>query len=367
MKRCKIYVIIPVYNGELYLETAVKSVLRQPYQNIEIVLVDDGSTDESPAICDRLSKGLSRVSTIHQINSGVSRARNAGMEFVFKRLGMDEDAYIGFLDADDFWVDQVLTDELIKEVESNQSDIFGFSCYVCNQEGTRFGINNTYQRHLICEPERGSTDWSLIAGHLCTHFYRASLIQDNSLRFVEGLKYNEDVIFSRESLFSAKSIDTFSQYLHVYRMNEQSVVHQARSMGLDNGTLIAEAWYTQRMWIDRLEFSSEKKKKWETQCRKLAGARLLEAAKILAENGYHTKDIRDAIQSSVAYDEILNLAPEELAVWQVQDLLDFRKDFNAFCRRYRLKGAVTSMLRRLSYISFLRRMRDKRRFPICGR
>ena len=76
-----IYVVIPVYNCEKYLETAVRSVLSQPYRGIHIILVDDGSTDSSPQICDRLSL-IENIHVIHQSNRGVAAARNTGIDYV---------------------------------------------------------------------------------------------------------------------------------------------------------------------------------------------------------------------------------------------------------------------------------------------
>lgn len=91
----KITVIIPVYNTEKYLEKCVKSVCEQTYKNLEIILVDDGSTDSSPEICDTLANKDSRIIVIHKQNGGLSSARNAGLD----RASGD---FIGFIDSDDF-------------------------------------------------------------------------------------------------------------------------------------------------------------------------------------------------------------------------------------------------------------------------
>ena len=88
-------VIIPVYQAEKYLWRCVESVMRQSYKNIEIILVDDGSTDKSPAICDNLARMDKRIKTVHQNNSGISGARNTGLQNAAGE-------YIAFLDSDDF-------------------------------------------------------------------------------------------------------------------------------------------------------------------------------------------------------------------------------------------------------------------------
>ena len=90
----KISVIVPVYNIGQYLESSIKSLINQTYRNIEIILVDDGSVDNSPAICDLYAEKDNRIKVIHQKNKGVSAARNAGM-----RVATGD--YIGFCDGDD--------------------------------------------------------------------------------------------------------------------------------------------------------------------------------------------------------------------------------------------------------------------------
>lgn len=91
----KISVIIPVYNCEKYLNKCVDSVLNQTYTNYEIILIDDGSTDRSSEICDKYEKVSKKVKVLHQKNSGVSQARNNGVDIA-------EGKYICFLDSDDY-------------------------------------------------------------------------------------------------------------------------------------------------------------------------------------------------------------------------------------------------------------------------
>src|SRR3989338_8307313 len=95
MKNVKISVIIPVYNARKFLKTSVDSVLGQNYKNIEIILIDDGSTDKSGEICDDYAKKDRRIKVIHQKNSGPAAARNTGIENA-------KGEFLFFADADDF-------------------------------------------------------------------------------------------------------------------------------------------------------------------------------------------------------------------------------------------------------------------------
>ena len=91
----KISVVVPIYNIEKYIDRCVKSILRQTYSNTEIILVNDGSTDESPAICDRYRQSAANVQVLHQENQGLSAARNAG-------TAAATGEYIAFVDGDDY-------------------------------------------------------------------------------------------------------------------------------------------------------------------------------------------------------------------------------------------------------------------------
>lgn len=97
----RICVVIPVYNAKKYLYEAVSSVLNQKYKKIEIILIDDGSCDGSSEICDNLAQRSERIFVIHQKNSGVSAARNAGIDYVLNKYDNNlKKTYVAFLDAD---------------------------------------------------------------------------------------------------------------------------------------------------------------------------------------------------------------------------------------------------------------------------
>ena len=110
-----ISVIVPVYNVEKYLVQCINSILNQTIKNLEIILVDDGSLDNSGKICDEFSKKDDRIVAIHKENNGLSSARNAGLEIA-------NGNYIGFVDSDD-WLDEHMYEILLKLIKENNSDI----------------------------------------------------------------------------------------------------------------------------------------------------------------------------------------------------------------------------------------------------
>ena len=131
-----IHVIIPVYNCKDYLEEAVNSVLKQEYERIEILLIDDGSKDGSSALCDKLAKNSDKITVIHQENKGVSSARNTGIDYILQKYQNHWDGrYIAFLDADDAWANDFFTNASVLKFPS--ADIIQFRSERWNAAFTR--------------------------------------------------------------------------------------------------------------------------------------------------------------------------------------------------------------------------------------
>lgn len=106
----KISIIVPVYNIEKYIVRCIESILNQTYSNLEIILVDDGSTDSSGGICDEYAKKDDRIVVIHKVNGGLSDARNAGLKVV-------TGDYIGYVDGDD-WIDSTMYEDMLSVMEA---------------------------------------------------------------------------------------------------------------------------------------------------------------------------------------------------------------------------------------------------------
>ena len=111
----KVSIIIPVYNTGNYLYKCVESVLNQTYKDIEIIIIDDGSKEETAQICDEIAKEDKRIRLIHKQNEGVSVARNIGLDMV-------TGDYVGFIDSDE-WIDLDMFESLVCEMEEYDADI----------------------------------------------------------------------------------------------------------------------------------------------------------------------------------------------------------------------------------------------------
>lgn len=128
MKNDKISVIVPVYNVEKYLDECIQSIVTQSYENLEILLVDDGSSDNCPAICDGWAKKDKRIKVIHKKNGGAGSARNTGIE-------NSTGEWVGFIDGDDS-VEEKFFETLLSNADEKEADICACDFKYCNADGT---------------------------------------------------------------------------------------------------------------------------------------------------------------------------------------------------------------------------------------
>lgn len=206
-------VIVPVYNAEKYINNTIESILDQTYKNIELLIIDDGSTDSSAKICDEWGKKDNRVKCIHRKNKGVSAARNYGLEIA-------EGDYIVFCDSDD-WLDEEYIHELVMNVQKSKVVISSF------QQMTEKGIN-TRNYNFKKDNERFNKNKffeDCINGYIYTFtvwgkIFARDIIGDT--RFV-SLPYSEDAIFVRTVLTKCESVKFIDSEGYHYRINQNSV------------------------------------------------------------------------------------------------------------------------------------------------
>jgi glycosyltransferase involved in cell wall biosynthesis len=209
----KISIIVPVYNVEGYLRKCVNSILNQTIKNIEVILVNDGSKDNSGDICDEYKKKDSRVVVIHKENGGLSSARNAGLEIATGEL-------IGFIDSDD-WIEpdyfQILYEGLIK----NNADISVMKLrYVTNHEKIEF---NTEKKEEWVELTRHKAIESFFSNNFiensaCNKLYRSNLFE--GIRYPEGMLM-EDKATTYKLIHKANLVVVnLSKKYHYYLRND---------------------------------------------------------------------------------------------------------------------------------------------------
>lgn len=247
-----ISVVIPIYNGEKTLEKCVKSVLASLYFNLEVILIDDGSTDNSGSICDSLKKNDSRISVFHVNNGGVSKARNIG-------ISIANGKFITFIDCDDY-VENNYFSLLYDNIIQNQSDLAVCSIayisglikkFVYAPEGSILLSDNSYNnRKKFME----LNEKYLIYGPT-NKLYVTYLIKKNGVSFPEGISYGEDLYFNLSYLTYCNLISFSKDPIYFYdRGNISSLSQKYREnlfeTGLNINLKIKELFERLNYWQD---------------------------------------------------------------------------------------------------------------------
>jgi glycosyltransferase involved in cell wall biosynthesis len=211
-----ISVIVPVYKVEQYLHTCIESVLNQTYSNWELILVDDGSPDNCPQICDEYAAKDIRIKVIHKKNGGLSSARNAGLDIA-------KGDHMSFLDSDDFWSKDYLT-ILLNLCIKYDADIV--------QCGFIRGTETVFPNITIGKGIKTFDNHSIfLKGYakiiVCAKLYRKCLISE--IRMPEG-KINEDDFTTWKFYYRAKKILVTNQSLYYYTVNENSIMASQSKM-----------------------------------------------------------------------------------------------------------------------------------------
>ena len=212
-----ISVIIPVYKVEKYLEKCVDSVINQTYKNLEIILVDDGSPDNCPKICDEYAKKDKRIKVIHKENGGVGSARNKGME---KAVG----EYITFVDSDD-WLEKNFIQEMLFIINKYKVDYVTCGYYRV-YENKKEIINGNLEEIVIDSKEYANKLLNVQNGYGFVHMKLIKKEKISSLRFEEKLVVGEDALFNIQLCKNIEKIVIYNKPLYNYYFNTNSVVRK---------------------------------------------------------------------------------------------------------------------------------------------
>lgn len=229
-----ISVIIPVYNVELYLDRCVQSVSAQTYNVLEIILVDDGSTDHCPSLCEEWAKKDSRIKVIHKPNGGLSDARNAGMAAA-------SGDYIAFVDSDD-WIAPEMLKRLLLAIHQDKSDIAACSVRMV-WEDDRPGRMLTVRTNCVLdrqEAQRALLEEKLIKHPVWYKLYKRGAIQN--IPFEKG-KYHEDIFWSYQVIGNAARISLIDYIGYFYTQRSTSIMGAAYSRKRLDAIEAHERWY----------------------------------------------------------------------------------------------------------------------------
>lgn len=215
MSHIKISTIIPAYNVETYIQQAIDSILNQTLDNIEIIIVDDGSTDSTPTIIDEYAKKYPQCHTYHQKNQGQATARNQGLKHA-------QGEYITFLDADDY-IPPDAYEKLYNTITQENTDIITGNCLRFNNKGTfKSGLyNNVFPENFQKIPSTHIKEYhNLVYDTGIWKLIKKSFLDKHHIKFAEGLLY-EDLLFSIQLHYLAESVSLVPDIVYYWRMREE--------------------------------------------------------------------------------------------------------------------------------------------------
>lgn len=249
----KVSYIITVYNVERYLRQCVESVTHQSYGDIEVILVDDGSPDNSPRLCDALAAEDERIIVVHKENGGLSDARNAGL------LTATGD-YVVFIDGDDFWQNRVALQQLVDDV-SEELDFIGYNCSYFYPDSNSYSQWRKYDDLLNKPADKNAAMIALAKSgtfpmSACLKLMKRSFLIDNSLFFKKG-QIAEDIPWFINVLDATSRCRFVNQYVYAYRQNVPgSITNASGRKGFDN---LFDIFKTEMAKVDDRSFSVEAK------------------------------------------------------------------------------------------------------------
>lgn len=208
-----ISVIVPIYRSEKYLDKCISSIVGQTYQNLEIILVDDGSHDKCPDMCDRWAEEDCRIKVIHKVNGGPSSARNAGIESA-------SGDYLSFVDSDD-WIALDLFERVMKIFDENDPDIVTFDCNRINEKGEIYASTENIEAGLISSEK---AIHELLKGNINNYavnkVYKKHVFE--GVRFPEGRAW-EDMAITYKLLLNCTSVYCYPAKLYFYYTRSDSI------------------------------------------------------------------------------------------------------------------------------------------------
>lgn len=210
--------IIPVYNGEKYITQAVESILNQAETGIEIVIIDDGSTDDSYLVCKELADKYNSIKLIHSENKGVSHARNLG-------VSKADAEWISFLDADDYLLESAVKEDVVifnYKRGSNKAEFNEEKKSITNSEAINILLDFAGYRMLL--PTGMGEKYSVFTS-CWAKMYRKSVIDTNEIQFQESLTLSEDMCFNLMYFKKIQNVLIVNKEVYNYSDNPESVTH----------------------------------------------------------------------------------------------------------------------------------------------
>ncbi len=339
-----ISVIIPTYNNEKYISRCIDSIINQTYQNIEIIIINDGSNDNTENIINSYAQKDERIIPINKENTGVSNTRNIG---IMNANGK----YITFIDSDD-WIEKNFIEEMYKSIVRENVEIVrcNYFLHKNNKKIERKIKNLEYKKYENdLEIDKVKKEF-LISNEGNENYVMLLMIKNDKKKilFDENLIYMEDVIYYFDLLTNKKSIYFLNEELYNYYSNEQSVTHSSeKNFQLINETIkVRETLFHK---LDNININNSRKLKeiFNSKCLKILSVRLGRVVK----TGIEFKEYKYLIEKNIKkhlkdITEIYNLKQLNI-VEKIQVYLLAKRRINVLFYFYKLKIKIIKLFRRI--------------------
>ncbi len=231
MNIANVSVVVPVYNVEKYLDRCIESIVNQTYTNLEIILIDDGSPDNCPKMCDDWAKKDNRIKVIHKENGGQADARNLGLE-------ISAGEYISFVDSDDY-CEKTQIEKCLKNALENNSDVVIFSWNIDNGgkiTPVHFELEKLYSNNKAVKEnllKSFYTNKNIGLFGPWNKLYKAEFLKKNNLHFDVNDIRCEDYWFNFRVFHCANIVTFFDECLYFYFQNADSTTHNIDNISYD--------------------------------------------------------------------------------------------------------------------------------------
>lgn len=238
-----ISVIVPVYNVSKYLKECVESIIHQDYNDYEVILVDDGSTDNSGLICNEYATKYPNIKVIHKQNRGLSSARNTGVNFA-------QGEWIVFVDSDDLWSHSKVLSSLNKYLSENHFDILRFEYQAVDDTLHPIQVPTKTKKHL---ENKILSNFELVSEGIAGEWFAWLYIInrhlfDSGLRFDETCRFQEDIDFyCKLFALSEYKCGYISDKLYLYRKRENSITTTYKINNLEGSFKLCDVFYNESL------------------------------------------------------------------------------------------------------------------------
>lgn len=314
-------IVVPIFQVEKYLEKCILSITEQTYKNLEIILVDDGSTDDSAVIANKYKSIDKRIKVINKQNGGLSDARNAGFKYCTGE-------YVLFVDGDDY-IEVEAVEILVRTIESKNLDVVLFGFYI-DKVDLKENILNIETVEVKTED---SKTFAKVLGYAWNKMYRVEFLKENKIIFEKGLSLIEDVVFNEMVYEKTSKIEYLNVPLYHYMDRER--ISLVKKYHWNSFELQKRGFYSRKKILNNIKLDNQLKNE-------LISHAYIEAVRYCLSNLFYYKNDLNIFIKFKQVRKILSdhNTKEQVANYKPQMLTDY---IILYCIKHKLVSILSSL------------------------